>query len=47
LAAMVFEMSAIYSQANNIYTKFLFASPLAKEKKRQEEIDKLVNEFTL
>jgi hypothetical protein len=41
-----FTISNIYSQANNIYTKFLYASPLAKEKKRQEEIDKLVNEFT-
>jgi hypothetical protein len=42
-----FTISNIYSQANNIYTKFLYASPLAKEKKRQEEIDKLVNEFTI
>ena len=42
-----FTISTIYSQANNIYTKFLYASPMAKEKKRQEEIDKLVNEFTL
>ena len=42
-----FTISNIYSQANNIYTKFLYSSPLAKEKKRQEEIDKLVNEFTL
>lgn len=42
-----FTISNIYSQANNIYTKFLYASPLTKEKKRQEEIDKLVNEFTL
>lgn len=42
-----FTISNIYSQANNIYTKFLYASPLAKEKKRQEDIDKLVNEFTL
>ena len=42
-----FTISNIYSQANNIYTKFIYASPLAKEKKRQEEIDKLVNEFTL
>ena len=40
-----FTISNIYSQANNIYTKFLYASPLAKEKKRQEEIDKLVNEY--
>ena len=42
-----FTISNIYSQANNIYTKFLYASPLAKEKKRQEMINKLVNEFTL
>ena len=42
-----FTISNIYSQANNIYTKFLYASPLAKEKRQQEEIDKLVNEFTL
>ena len=42
-----FTISNIYSQANNIYTKFMYASPLAKEKKRQEEIDKLVNEFTI
>ena len=42
-----FTISNIYSQANNIYTKFLYSSPLAKEKKRQEEIDKLVNEFTI
>jgi hypothetical protein len=42
-----FTISNIYSQANNIYTKFLYASPLAQEKKRQEEIDKLVNEFTI
>lgn len=42
-----FTISNIYSQANNIYTKFMYANPVAKEKKRQEEIDKLVNEFTL
>ena len=42
-----FTISNIYSQANNIYTKFMYANPLAKERKRQEEIDKLVNEFTL
>lgn len=42
-----FTISNIYSQANNIYTKFLYTNPVAKEKKRQEEIDKLVNEFTL
>jgi hypothetical protein len=42
-----FTISNIYSQSNNIYTKFLYNSPMAKEKRRQEEIDKLVNEFTL
>ena len=42
-----FTISNIYSQANNIYTKFMYNNPLAKEKKRQEEIDKLVNEFTI
>lgn len=42
-----FTISNIYSQANNIYTKFMYANPVAKERKRQEEIDKLVNEFTL
>jgi predicted transcriptional regulator len=41
-----FTISNIYSQANNIYTKFLYNNPVAKEKRRQEEIDKLVNEFT-
>ena len=42
-----FTISNIYSQANNIYTKFMYNNPMVKEKKRQEEIDKLVNEFTL
>ena len=42
-----FTISNIYSQANNIYTKFMYNNPLAKEKKRQEDINKLVNEFTL
>lgn len=42
-----FTISNIYSQANNIYTKFMYANPVAKEKKRQEDIEKLVNEFTL
>ncbi len=42
-----FTISNIYSQANNIYTKFMYANPVAKERKRQEDIDKLVNEFTL
>ena len=42
-----FTISNIYSQANNIYTKFMYDNPVAKEKRRQAEIDKLVNEFTL
>jgi len=42
-----FTISNIYSQANNIYTKFMYDNPSAKEKRRQAEIDKLVNEFTL
>jgi len=42
-----FTISNIYSQANNIYTKFMYDNPVAKEKRRQDEIDKLVNEFTL
>lgn len=42
-----FTISNIYSQANNIYTKFMYNNPAAKEKRRQAEIDKLVNEFTL
>ena len=42
-----FTISNIYSQANNIYTKFMYSNPAAQEKRRQEEIDKLVNEFTL
>ena len=42
-----FTISNIYSQANNIYTKFMYDNPAAKEKRRQQEIDKLVNEFTL
>ncbi len=42
-----FTLSNIYSQANNIYTKFMYDNPAAKEKRRQDEIDKLVNEFTL
>tara|TARA_R110002126_G_scaffold259820_3_gene402814 strand:+ start:266 stop:1186 length:921 start_codon:yes stop_codon:yes gene_type:complete len=40
-----FTISNIYSQANNIYTKFMYNNPMTKEKRRQEEIDKLVNEF--
>ena len=42
-----FTISNIYSQANNIYTKFMYDNPAAKEKRRQAEIDKLVNEFIL
>ena len=42
-----FTISNIYSQANNIYTKFMYDNPVAKEKRMQAEIDKLVNEFTL
>jgi predicted transcriptional regulator len=40
-----FTISNIYSQANNIYTKFMYQNPAAQEKRRQEEIDRLVNEF--
>jgi hypothetical protein len=40
-----FTISNIYSQANNIYTKFMYNNPAAQEKRRQEEIDRLVNEF--
>jgi hypothetical protein len=42
-----FTISNIYSQANNIYTKFMYNNPISKEARRQAEIDKLVNEFTL
>lgn len=42
-----FSISMIYSQANAIYTKYHYQNPAAQEKRRQEEIDKLVNEFTL
>jgi hypothetical protein len=40
-----FTISNIYSQANNIYTKFMYSNPAAQEKRRQEEIEKLVNEY--
>jgi hypothetical protein len=40
-----FTISNIYSQANNIYTKFMYNNPAAQEKRRQEQIDKLVNEY--
>jgi hypothetical protein len=40
-----FTISNIYSQANNIYTKFMYSNPAAQEKRRQMEIDRLVNEY--
>jgi len=40
-----FTISNIYSQANNIYTKFMYSNPAAQEKRRQEEIQRLVNEY--
>jgi len=40
-----FSISMIYSQANAIYTKFHYQNPAAQEKRRQEEIDRLVNEY--
>jgi hypothetical protein len=40
-----FSISIIYSNANSIYTKWHFNNPAAQEKRRQEEIDRLVNEF--
>jgi len=40
-----FTISNIYSQANNIYTKFMYNNPAAQEKRRQEEIERLVNEY--
>jgi hypothetical protein len=40
-----FTISNIYSQANNIYTKFMYNNPAAQEKRKQEEIERLVNEF--
>ena len=40
-----FTISNIYSQANNIYTKFMYDNPVAKEKRKQAEIERLVNEF--
>jgi hypothetical protein len=40
-----FSISMIYSNANSIYTKFHYQNPVAQEKRRQEEIDKLVNEY--
>jgi hypothetical protein len=40
-----FTISNIYSQANNIYTKFMYSNPAAQEKRKQEEIERLVNEY--
>ena len=40
-----FTISNIYSQANNIYTKFMYSNPAAQQKRRQEEIERLVNEY--
>ncbi len=40
-----FSISMIYSQANAIYTKFHYQNPAAQEKRRQEEIERLVNEY--
>jgi DNA-binding PadR family transcriptional regulator len=40
-----FSISMIYSNANAIYTKFHYQNPAAQEKRRLEEIDRLVNEF--
>jgi hypothetical protein len=40
-----FTISNIYSQANNIYTKFMYSNPAAQEKRRQDEIERLVNEY--
>jgi len=40
-----FSISMIYSQANAIYTKFLYQNPAAQEKRKQADIERLVNEF--
>jgi predicted transcriptional regulator len=40
-----FTISNIYSQANGIYTKFMYSNPATQEKRRQEEIERLVNEY--
>jgi hypothetical protein len=40
-----FSISMIYSNANSIYTKWHFNNPAAQEKRRQEEINRLVNEY--
>jgi hypothetical protein len=40
-----FSISIIYSNANSIYTKWHFNNPAAQEKRRLEEIERLVNEY--
>ena len=40
-----FSISMIYSQANAIYTKFYYQNPAAQEKRKQAEIERLVNEY--
>ena len=40
-----FSISMIYSQANAIYTKFHYQNPAAQEKRKQAQIERLVNEF--
>jgi hypothetical protein len=40
-----FTISVIFGQCNNIYTKYMYNNPMSKEKRKQEEIDRLVNEF--
>jgi len=40
-----FSISMIYSQANAIYTKFHYQNPAAQEKRKQAEIERLVNEY--
>jgi len=40
-----FSISMIYGNANAIYTKFHYQNPAAQEKRRQEEIERLVNEY--
>lgn len=42
-----FNITMIYSNANQIYTKYHYQNPAAQAKRKQDEIDKLVNEFTL
>ena len=40
-----FSISMIYSQANAIYTKYHYQNPAAQEKRKQAEIERLVNEY--